>query len=559
MGVTWILSGGSPFAFHLLNVLLHGGVSAAVVLLLARFTSVGAAALAGVLFAVHPVHVEAVANVVGLGEVLSALLFLLACLVWMEGSTPPSEGERAADAGSATVVSSRRAFHVPGPGRLSIVALLYAGAFLAKESAVVLPAVLVLLDAVRRAITLREFPSYVRARLGAFAVLFVTAVGILSARYVVLWGLNPPLPPPGAALLADIPSIMTVAGVWPEYFRLLLFPVSLSSDYGPPLVPIVSVWAWRSILGVMLVLATLVVALWMCRRNRGNSTVPMVALAVAWFCVTIAPVSNVLFLSGVLLAERTLYLPSVAFAALVGWALFSLPRAARQVRPLAIAVVVVLLAGRTLARNPVWESTDTVMTRLIREHPQSGRAQWALGAFYEANGATSEANAAFRAALGRLYGSYGITIDVGRRLMNQGKYPPAEALFEEALQSPDAANASELMAVLHNRASDPVAAERWARLAVMHKPESRVTWLLLSTALEKQGRPAEAASAREKVIRFGDADQWGAWLALARLRRAAGDGSGAQSALDSARLVAGDADTVRRIDSLYVSSAPRDP
>jgi tetratricopeptide (TPR) repeat protein len=559
MGLTWILSAGSPFAFHLLNVLLHSAASATVVLVLARFTSVGAAALAGILFAVHPVHVEAVANVVGLGEVLSAFLFLLACLVWIDGSPAPSNSEAAASGGTEPTGPPRQPFTVPGPSRLLLVALLYAGAFLAKESAVVLPAVLLLLDAGRYGISLRELTSYARPRLGAWAILGVTAAAILSARYVVLWGLASPLPPPGASLLAEIPRIMTVAGAWPEYFRLLLFPVSLSSDYGPPLLPIVSVWTWRGVLGTALVLATLSISLCLCRWPRGNVGVRIVPLGVAWFCLTLAPVSNLLFLSGVLLAERTLYLPSVGFAMAAGWALFSLPSGRNQVRSVAIALVVVLLAGRTLARNPVWASTDTVMTRLILEHPEAGRAQWALGAFYEANGSTREANAAFRAALGRLYGSYGITIDIGRRLMNQGQYRAAETLLEQGLRSPDAANASELLAVLHNRGSDPVEAERWARLAVMHKPESRVTWLLLSTALEKQGRAAEAASAREKVIRFGESDQWGAWLALARLRRAAGDGAGAQAALDTARVVAGDAETVRRIDSLYVASAPRGP
>jgi hypothetical protein len=555
MGVTWILSGGSPLAFHLLNVLLHAAVTGAVVLLLARLTSIGVAAVAGVLFAVHPVHVEAVANVIGVGELLSALPFLLACIVWLDGA--PQRLRRASREGAAGEARSspRPPFAIPGPGRLTVVAALYAMAFLAKESAVVLPGVLVVLDAVRERIRLSEFVAYARPRLGAFAILLVIAAAVLAGRYNVLWGLTSPLPPPGAGLLAEIPRIFTVAGVWPEYFRLLLFPVRLSSDYAPPLIPIVTVWTSRGVLGVALVLSTLVWALWCCGRARVDPALWIVPLGVGWFCVTISTVSNVLFLSGIVLAERTLYLPSVGFAAAAAWALCSLPEGSARVRSIVLALALVLLAGRTLARNPVWASTDTVMARLIQEHPEGGRAQWALGVYLETNGATREANVAYRAALGRMYRSYGIIVDIARRQMNQGHLQAATLLLEEGLSTPAAPDAAELMAVLKSREDDAAAAERWARLALLYKPQSRVPWFLLSSALGKQGRPAEAALAHEQVLRLGDSDQWQAWLALARLRRDAGNAAGARAALDTARIVAADETIARRIDSLFTASA----
>ena len=64
----------------MVNVLLHGGVTALVVLLLGRYLPTSAAFLAGLIFAVHSVHVEVVANVVGQAELLAAFFFLLACL-----------------------------------------------------------------------------------------------------------------------------------------------------------------------------------------------------------------------------------------------------------------------------------------------------------------------------------------------------------------------------------------------------------------------------------------------------------------------------------------------
>jgi len=80
-GVQWMLGGGSPLLFHLVNVLGHAAASVLVLVLLAHLMSLPAALAAGLLFAVHPVHVEAVANVVGFSEVFSTAALLAACLV----------------------------------------------------------------------------------------------------------------------------------------------------------------------------------------------------------------------------------------------------------------------------------------------------------------------------------------------------------------------------------------------------------------------------------------------------------------------------------------------
>jgi hypothetical protein len=68
----WALSGGKPWWFHLTNVALHGVVTALVVLVVWVWLPPAGALAAGVMFAVHPVHVEAVANVVGRTEIMTA-------------------------------------------------------------------------------------------------------------------------------------------------------------------------------------------------------------------------------------------------------------------------------------------------------------------------------------------------------------------------------------------------------------------------------------------------------------------------------------------------------
>src|ERR1700677_793793 len=72
----WWLSGGRAWPFHLVNLLLHAGVAAGVAELARRLAGVRAAFFAGLVFAAHPIHVEAVAGVVGRAEELCALFIV---------------------------------------------------------------------------------------------------------------------------------------------------------------------------------------------------------------------------------------------------------------------------------------------------------------------------------------------------------------------------------------------------------------------------------------------------------------------------------------------------
>jgi hypothetical protein len=96
-----------------------------------------------------------------------------------------------------------------------------------------------------------------------------------------------------------------------------------------------------------------------------------------FFALAILPVSNLLFSTGTVLAERTLYLPSVGLAFVVAGlttAVLAQPaRVRRLVAATAVAAAIALFV-RTVARNPSWMSTFVVVQTLSDEHPESWRA-----------------------------------------------------------------------------------------------------------------------------------------------------------------------------------------
>jgi hypothetical protein len=88
--INWAMGGGSPWPFHLTNVLAHAAASVLVLLLAKRLLPPAAALAAALLFAVHPVHVEAVANLVGRAEVLATLFTVAAALLYLEWGERPT-------------------------------------------------------------------------------------------------------------------------------------------------------------------------------------------------------------------------------------------------------------------------------------------------------------------------------------------------------------------------------------------------------------------------------------------------------------------------------------
>jgi hypothetical protein len=120
----WAIGGGSPAVFHAVSIVLHAAMSVLVFSLLNVLTSSRAAALAVLLFCRASVHVEAVANTVGQAELLAGCCALGALLV---AATRPAGAQ----------VSAARLLAI---GALLLIAML------TKESAIVLPALLLAVD-----------------------------------------------------------------------------------------------------------------------------------------------------------------------------------------------------------------------------------------------------------------------------------------------------------------------------------------------------------------------------------------------------------------------------
>ena len=367
--IDWSIARGHPALFHAVNLLWHAGAAVIVAALALRSPSpdgrggqgVRTALAAGLVFAVHPVHVEAVANVVGLGELMAAVGVCLAVY--------------------AAVV--RR--NVWWSGAALLLGLL------SKENAVVAPALIVW------AWMIEPTPRPDRRRMAEFVVSWVVIAGAyLAVRALVLQ--------PYARLHATAPVFLaegavagrlTALAALSDVLRLLVFPLTLRIDYSPAERSIVT-----SLLDGRLLLGLACLGLWVWllvlawRRQRRVE-----AFGLGWIALAFLPVSNLLFSTGVLIAERTLYLPSIGLALAAGAALARLPE-----QRLRVALVLIVLAGglRAALRTPVWHDDFAVTHSILTDSPNSYRGPARMGDVYQSHRQPERALAALREAA-RIY------------------------------------------------------------------------------------------------------------------------------------------------------------
>src|SRR5258705_12308346 len=177
--------------------------------------------------------------------------------------------------------------------------------------------------------------------------------------------------------------------------RLLVFPLTLRVDYAPAERTIVqSITDGRFAIGLacLAVWAALLMLAW--RRQRRFE-----AFGLGWVAITFLPVSNLLFSTGILLAERTLYLPSVGLALAAGAGLARLPG-----QRLRVALALIVLAGgiRSALRTPVWHDDFSVTQSILKDSPESYRGPARAAAIFQSHRQPERALAALRTAT-RIY------------------------------------------------------------------------------------------------------------------------------------------------------------
>ena len=433
----WILGPGSPFQFHLTNLLLHAFATHLFQIFLLSllryillyilviekrdicFSSCRTALTASLLFATHPIHSEAVAGIVGRAEILSAVFFLLTLLVQRRHGW------------------SLRA------------SLLAAAATLAKEQGVTVLGVCFVLELVGR---------QGGANKRSLLQILLTLVAILSLRAAALGGHLPVFSKadnPASHSSSLVTRSLTFLHLPAQNAWLLVCPTKLSFDWSMDALPLVtSLIDPRNIFslifyGIMTSLSLPLLTLlpisfqsfkpFLHRGSQfpsprptqhGLSCGPSLALALSLIVLPFLPATNLFFYVGFVLAERLLYLPSLGFSLLVALGLQKLSQ--RKPRFAAVGFLLVLITGslRTLVRNKDWSSEETLFSSGVNTNPAKSLSN--LGTVLHNQGKVELAEAAFREALLHRGNMADTHYNLGILLQGQGRHVEATKAYTAA-------------------------------------------------------------------------------------------------------------------------------
>ena len=197
----YAVGGRDPFSYHLLNAILHGLVVLLVFRVIARATGEHrVAALGALIFATHPVQTEAVAGVVGRADLLATLFGLLATELQIRSQNRFSWGA----------------------------GLAFVAALLCKESAIVVPALILLFNCQQYRAFFHRCHVEVCLRYGALTAVY------LAWRWHILGDLMIPgiseLDNPLVGLEPELRLLNASLGM-ARYLSLLVLPIRLSADY----------------------------------------------------------------------------------------------------------------------------------------------------------------------------------------------------------------------------------------------------------------------------------------------------------------------------------------
>jgi Flp pilus assembly protein TadD len=352
------LSGLNPLSYHLTNILFHFLSSVAILLISFKTFSkstkwegkaaLGLAITIAFLFALHPLHTEAITYLSGRASGIGGFFFLLSLLFFIMGS------ERGRDLNI--------------PLFYSLALLAFGLALLSKETTLTFPLAAILYDlCFMRNENWRPFKGrllFIYLPLFVFIGAFFFFTPMISDLALAWLG------------KVDIDYALTQTRILGYALKVFMFPINLTFDYDfPP--------HWTGLRFVP-VLTWLVVLFAVIKNFRKNS--PVVTFALLWFLITLSPTNSFLPRTD-LLSERNLYLPSIGPIFLIAYGFYYLffrkPEGKLSKQGIALLVTIFLIMGSLLiARNSIYRTNIILWEDTHKKSPSDLKVLHNLSHFY---------------------------------------------------------------------------------------------------------------------------------------------------------------------------------
>lgn len=360
--IEYEIFGENPFINHLINVLLFGFTVIMIFLVLMNlfnpnsddefswFSSIPF--IAALLFAVHPIHTEAVANIKGRDEIMSLLFVLISFYYFIK------------------YYDFKQSKH------LYISAVIYFLALLSKENAItylaVFPLSLIMFRNKKIMDTIKPIIPFLIVSI-IFIIIRQSIVGFAKVLE------TPELMNEPFAGMSFIEKYATIFVTLLIYLKLLFIPYPLTFDYYPYHIEKYTFTNFEPIISIILYLAIIYLAFKYYKTNK------IISFSIFYFIITLSIVSNLLFTIGSFMNERFIYMSSIAVSIVVAYLLIDILYKKTNNKNLLIGLLFIIIAVYSIIsidRNTVWKDNYTLFTTDVKTSSNSAFGNFAAGGQY---------------------------------------------------------------------------------------------------------------------------------------------------------------------------------
>jgi hypothetical protein len=511
--------GNNPHTGHFINVLLFALSCVLLLQLVKRLfkalpwgEGLGGVAVV-LLFASHPIHTEAVANIKGRDDILNFIFFVLSLSYILK--------------------------HIDEGGKkyffLSV--LFFFLSLMCKEMAVTFLAIIPLTVLVFRHIPLKKIGMGLISFVAAFGVyMFIRSSVLETVTFAEkMKVVNNAL----AAATNGSDRIATAILILGKYLFLLIFPYPLSWDYSFNQIPIVSFSDIKVIITLLVfgglgiyAFLSLVKLVKSPVGSRQLATSTVYSYCIFFFFITMSVVSNIFIMIGSTLGERFLFVPSMAFCIVVAYAIHPSPTLPKGERgsttspPLGggfrwgvLVVVLALFSFKTFDRNKDWKDNFSLFAAGVEATPNSSRAESALGSSYREMGEKeldpNKRLDLFKKAIPYYQKAIEILPDNTEALYNAGvayygigDKENALKVYEQALKStPEYTNAANNAGVIYFERKDYENAKKYFLQAIKYAPDNSDALGNLGAIAHNTGNLKEAIEYYKHALQINPANQ----------------------------------------------------
>lgn len=522
--LNFLFSELNAVSYHLLNLLLHAVVCVIFLKVCKLFLDNRTSLIAALLFAVHPIHTEAVTGVVGRAELLSSIFLLAAFLSYTKSKGPDNSIVWTPIAAAVFLVAVATLCKEQGITVVGICCVYEV--FIAQGYTLPVlwgTAVQILLGKGSIPYSLLQTLLKLVVLMFSTLLLVVIRVQVIQSQLPVFTRFDNP-----AAVSATPARQLTFNYLLPVNAWLVLNPSELCCDWTMGTIPLVESFLDGRNLATLFFFCFLGNLVIYSVRYSGDSS-KTVLMGLCLMVLPFIPASNLFFPVGFVVAERVLYVPSMGFCILVahGWKkLSSKSNRLKKLSWIFLALVLFTHSVKTFNRNWDWESEYTLFMSALKVNKNNAKLWNNVGHALENEKNYAKALKFFKQATHVQPDDIGAHMNVGRTYKNLNKsreaeesYLIAKSLMPQVIPGKRYAarvapnhlnvyiNLANLIRANESRLEE---ADQLYRQAISMRPDFKQAYISRGELLLKMNKPLEAKEAYLRALELDgmNADLW---------------------------------------------------